>query len=201
MSSITFEASYKQYNLYTGGKNTKGFYISILDKIHLIFNDALANFAKPTIAHIIIDNPKNYRINQVLSRIIANEANIRGIDVPKFHYISVIEKRRRNSNFHQHLAIVIDNADYYYYEVIMLKLRRHSNTGKSTLAKRKHDSRPDFIDPETGEIKKKGSAYLHYLRKETFDAFQRISYIAKVETKISPKFSSSRIINPESSID
>jgi hypothetical protein len=201
MSSITFEDCYKQYSLYNGSKNEKGFYLSILDKIDCIFNDALANFAKPTIAHIIIDNPKNYRINQVLSRIIANEANIRGIDIPNFYYISVIERRRKNSNFHQHLAIILDKADYYFFELIKLKLRRFSNSGKVTLAKRKHDSRPDYIDPETGEIKKQGSAYLHNLRKETFDAFQRISYIAKVETKITPKFSSSRILSHQSSID
>lgn len=201
MSSITFEDCYNQYNLYDGGKSEKGFYLSILDKIDCIFNDALKNFAKPTIAHIIIDNPKNYRINQVLTRIIANEANIRGIDIPKFHYISVMERKRKNSNFHQHLAILIDKADYYYFELIKLKLRRFSNSGKVTLAKRKHDSRPDYIDPETGEIKKQGSAYLHNLRKETFDAFQRISYIAKVETKITPKFSGSRMLSHQSSTD
>jgi hypothetical protein len=193
MKAITFEQSFNQYTLYNGSKNAKGFYLPILKKIDLIFNDALVNFSRPLIGHIIIDSSKNYRINQVLNRIIAHEATIRGIPCPKYHYISVTERRRNKSNFHQHITLIIDGGDYHYFEVIKLKLRRFSETSKTRLAKRKHDSRPDYTDPETGEIRKKGSAYLHNLRNETFDAFQRISYIAKVETKISPSFSSSRI--------
>lgn len=192
MSSITFEDNYKHYNLYKGTKNSKGFYLSILHKISLIFDDALANFERPSIGHIIVDKSKDYRINQVLTRVIAKEARARGIEVPKFHYISVTERRRNDSNFHQHLAILIEKGDYHYFEVIMLALRKYSLTAKVTLAKRKHDTRPDYLDPITGKIRKKGSAYIHNLRTETFDAFERISYIAKVETKLSSLFSSSR---------
>lgn len=193
MSSITFEASYKQYTLYSHGKNSKGFYLPILDKLYALFNDSLVNFTRPTIAHIIIDNPKDYRIHQVLTRIITDESKIRKINTPKFHYLSVIERKRKNSKFHQHIAIILEKANYYFFEIIMLKLRKYSNSGKTTLAKRKYANRPDYIDTETGEIKKAGPAHYHYLTTETFDAFQRISYMAKVETKLSPKFSSSRL--------
>jgi hypothetical protein len=195
MNDITLANSYKQYDLYNGAKNSKGFYLSILQKIDLIFHDALMNFNIPVIGHIIVDSSKDYRINQVLSRILINEAKTRGIEVPKFHYISVTERRRNDKNFHQHLAIIIDKGDHDFFKVIQLHLRRFSRTSKVKLAKRKHENRPDYIDPETGEIRKCGSAYLHNLKKETFDAFQRISYIAKVETKLSPKFSSSRLAN------
>lgn len=88
---------------------------------------------------------------------------------------------------------MLDKGDYDFYKRIGLELRRFSSNSKVKLAKRKHDTRPEYIDEDTGEIKKRGSAYLHNLRKETFDAFQRLSYIAKVETKLSPKFSSSRL--------
>ncbi|MGV0986246.1 MAG: hypothetical protein ACOYB2_16990 [Limnohabitans sp.] len=193
MADITFSHSYKHYSLYSGKKNSKGFYTSILQKIDLIFNDALKNFTIPTVGHIIIDNPKNFRVTQALTRIISDEAEVRGIAPPKFHYISVIERRKNDKNFHQHLAIFIDNGNYEYFKVIQLALRRLSLTSKAKLVKRKHDTRPDFIDKSTGEIRKGGSVYFHNLRKETFDAFERISYIAKVETKLSPKFSSSRL--------
>jgi hypothetical protein len=193
MADITFSQTYKDFNLYSGSKKSKGFYSAILDKIDLIFNDALNNFTIPVVGHIIIDRPKDFRINQVLSRIISNEAKIRGLTTPKFHYISVIERRKNDKNFHQHLAIFVDNANHDYFKVIQLALRRLSHTSKATLAKRKHDTRPEFIVQSTGEIRKFGSAYFHNLRRETFDAFERISYIAKVETKISPKFSSSRL--------
>ncbi len=185
--------SYKQYSLYNGSKKSKGFYVSILDKIYLIFNDSLVNFNKPVMGHIIVDSSKTYRINQVLTRIIENESKLRNIEPPKFHYISVTELRKNDENFHQHLAIILDHGNYEFFKVIQLQLRRFSRTSKVRLAKRKHENRPEYIDKITGEIRKNGSAYLHNLRTETFDAFQRISYIAKVETKISPKFSSSRI--------
>lgn len=193
MAEITFSQSYEHYNLYSGSKNSKGFYTAILHKINLIFNDALQNFNVPVVGHIVIDNPKNYRINQVLSRIITSEANTRGIEIPKFHYISVIERRKNDKNFHQHLAIFIDNGNYEFFKVIQLALRKFSYTSKVKLMKRKHENRPEYIDKLTGEIRKLGSMYHHNLRRETFDAFERISYIAKVETKISPKFSSSRL--------
>lgn len=194
MAEITFSQSYEHYNLYSGSKNSKGFYTSILHKISLIFNDSLENFTVPVVGHIIIDSPKSYRINQVLSRIIACEAKIRGVVIPKFHYISVIERRKNNKNFHQHLAIFIDNGNYEFFKVIQLALRKFSYTSKVRLAKRKHGTRPEVIDKLTGEIRKVGPMYHHNLRRETFDAFERISYIAKVETKISPKFSSSRLL-------
>lgn len=193
MNNITLANSYKQYDLYNGTKNSKGFYVSILQKIDLIFLDALKNFNNPVVGHIIVGSSKDYRINQALSRIIANEAKTRGVDVPKFHYISVTERRRNDKNFHQHLAIIIDKGDHDFFKVIQLHLRRFSGTSNVKLAKRKHENRPDYIDPKTGEIRKAGSAYLHNLKRETFDAFKRISYIAKVETKLSPKFSSSRL--------
>jgi hypothetical protein len=194
MAEITFSQSYKHYNLYSGSKNSKGFYTAILHKIDLIFGDALENFTIPVVGHIIIDSPKAYRINQVLSRIITNEANIRGIQMPKFHYISVIERRKNDKNFHQHLAIFLDNGNYEFFKVIQLALRKFSNTSKVRLAKRKYESRLESIDKLTGEIRKVGPQYHHNLRRETFDAFERISYIAKVETKITPKFCSSRLI-------
>lgn len=193
MTDITFSQTFKHFSLYSGSKKSKGFYTAILQKIDLIFNDALKNFTNPVVGHIIIDSPKDYRINQALIRIISNEAKVRGTVIPKFHYISVIERRKNDKNFHQHLAIFIDNGNYEFFKVIQLALRRFSNTSKVKLAKRKHNTRPDFIDKLTGEIRKCGSIYLHSIRKETFDAFERISYIAKVETKISPKFSSSRL--------
>jgi len=145
------------------------------------------------VGHIIIDYPINFRINQSIKRIIEAEAKIRKIEPPKFHYISVFERKRKGAHFHQHLIIILDRGDYHFYEKIRSELRRFSSTSKSTLAKRKHNTRPTYIDNDTGEIKTIGSAYLHYLSWETSDAFQRISYIAKVETKLSPKFSSSRI--------
>jgi hypothetical protein len=194
MAEITFSESYGHYNLYNGSKKSKGFYTSILHKINLIFNDALENFTIPVVGHIIIDSPKNYRINQVISRIIACEASTRGISIPKFHYISVIERRKNDKHFHQHLAIFLDNGNYEFFKVIQLALRKFSYTSKARLVKRKHENRPEFIDKLTGEIRKVGSTYHHNLRRETFDAFERISYIAKVETKISPKFSSSRLL-------
>jgi hypothetical protein len=193
MAEITFSQSYEHYSLYSGSKKSKGFYLAILHKINLIFNDALQNFNVPVVGHIVIDNPKNYRINQVLSRIITSEANTRGVKIPKFHYISVIERRKNDKNFHQHLALFIDNGNYEFFKVIQLALRKLSYTSKVKLMKRKHENRPEYIDKVTGEIRKLGSMYHHNLRRETFDAFERISYIAKVETKISPKFSSSRI--------
>lgn len=194
MRNITFLDSFKQYSLYTGSKNDKGFYTSILQKIDLIVNDALAHFDIPMVGHFIIDYPIEYRINQSIKRIISSEAKIRNIERPKFHYISVVERKRRDAHFHQHLIIVLDRGDYHFYEKIRSELRRFSSTSKVTLAKRKHDTRPEYIDEDTGEIKKRGSAYIHNLRRETFDAFQRISYIAKVETKLSPDFSSSRLL-------
>lgn len=193
MAEITFSQSYEHYNLYSGIKNSKGFYTAILHKINLIFNDSLENFTIPVVGHIIIDSPKSFRINQVVSRIISCEAKIRGIAIPKFHYISVIERRKNDKNFHQHLAIFIDNGNYEFFKVIQLALRKFSHTSKVRLIKRKHENRPEFIDKLTGEIRKAGSMYHHNLRRETFDAFERISYIAKVETKVSPKFSSSRL--------
>jgi len=193
MADITFSQSYKHYNLYSGSKNSNGFYSAILHKIDLIFNDALENFTIPVVGHIIIDNPKVYRINQALSRIISNEANIRGMAIPKFHYISVIERRKNDKNLHQHLAIFLDNGNYEFFKVIQLSLRKFSYTSKARLIKRRHKNRPESIDKLTGEIRKIGPMYHHNLRRETFDAFERISYIAKVETKISPKFSSSRL--------
>jgi len=193
MNKITLTESFKHYSLYNGPKNSKGFYTSILEKIDLIFNEALDDFNIPVVGHIIIDSSKSYRINQVLSRIISSEAKARGINSPKFHYISVTERRKNEKNFHQHIAIILDRGDYEFFKLIQFNLRRFSHTSKVKLAKRKHETRPEYIDQKTGEIRKHGSAYLHNLRKETFDAFQRISYIAKVETKISPKFSSSRL--------
>lgn len=197
MGSITFAESYKHYTLYNGTKNSKGFYTDILQKIDLIINNALENFDIPYAGHIIVDSSKDYRINQVLKRIVENEAKVRGIDVPKFHYISVTERKRNDKNFHQHLAIILDKGNYEFFKVIQLELRRFSCTSKVKLAKRKHDTRPEYIDQATGEIRKNGSSYLHNLRRETFDAFQRLSYIAKVETKISPKFSSSRLLKTQ----
>ena len=196
MSNITFSNKFNQYNLYTGSKNIKGFYTAILHKIDLIINDSLENFEIPVSGHIIIDKSNDYRINQVLSRIIAAEARTRGIETPKFHYISVTERRRNDQHFHQHLALIIDKGDYEYFKVIQFELRRYSRTAKVKLIKRKHDTRPEYIDLATGEVRKTGSLYLHNLRKETFDAFERISYIAKVETKTSPSFSSSRLFGP-----
>lgn len=193
MRNITYSNSFNQYSLYNGKKNEKGFYISILQKIDLIINHALVNFKIPMVGHFIIEQPIDYRINQSVKRIISDEAKIRKIEIPKFFYISVIERKRRDAKFHQHLIIMLDKGDYDFYKRIGLELRRFSSNSKVKLAKRKHDTRPEYIDEDTGEIKKRGSAYLHNLRKETFDAFQRLSYIAKVETKLSPKFSSSRL--------
>lgn len=147
------------------------------------------------VGHFIIEQPIDYRINQSIKRIISDEAKIRKIDVPKFYYISVIERKRKDAKFHQHLIIVLDKGDYKFYDKISLELRRFSSNSKVVLAKRKHSTRPIKIDNDTGEVKTMGSAYLHNLRWETPDAFQRMSYIAKVETKLSPKFSSSRLKN------
>ncbi len=193
MSNITFSESFNQYSLYNGSQNVKGFYTAILQKIDLIINDALAIFSIPMVGHFIIEQPINYRINQSIKRIISDEAKIRGINAPKFYYISAIERKRNDAKFHQHLIIILDKGDYHFYEKIRSELRGFSFNSKVILAKRKHDTRPDYIDQETGEVKKGGSAYIHNLRRETFDAFQRLSYIAKVETKLSPKFSSSRL--------
>ena len=73
MSNITYSDSFKQYSLYNGKKNEKGFYLSILEKIDLIVDDALVNFEVPMVAHFIIEQPINYRINQSVKRIISNE--------------------------------------------------------------------------------------------------------------------------------
>lgn len=195
MSNITHSDSFKHYALYSGTKNEKGFYIPILQKIDLIFDDALVHFSIPMVAHFIVDDPIDYRVNQSISRIISTEAKKRRIEAPKFYYISVIERRRKNSHFHQHLMVVLDKGDYYFFTEIRSQLRRFSRTATVRFARRKDDSRPEYIDQETGEVKKDGSIYYHNLRRETFDAFQRLSYIAKVETKLSPKFSSSRLTN------
>ena len=195
MSNITYSDSFKQYSLYNGKKNEKGFYLSILEKIDLIVDDALVNFEVPMVAHFIIEQPINYRINQSVKRIISNEAKIRNIDTPKFYYISVIERKRKGALVHQHLIIVLDKGDYDFYKKISFELRKFSSNSKVKLAKRKYSDRPISIDNDTGEIRMMGSAYFHNLRWETPDAFQRLSYIAKVETKLSPKFSSSRLTN------
>lgn len=193
MSNITFSDSFKQYSLYDGKKDKKGFYISILQKIDLIVNAALTSFKIPMAGHFIIEQPINFRINQSVKRIISDEAKTRNIDTPKFYYLSVIERKRKDAKIHQHLILVLDKGDYDFYKKISYELRRFSSNSKVKLAKRKHSDRPTSIDNDTGEIKTMGSAYLHYLSWETADAFQRLSYIAKVETKLSPKFSSSRL--------
>lgn len=193
MSNIILSDSYKQYSLYNGKKSKKGFYLPILEKIDLIVNDALANFITPTVGHCIIDYPIDFRINQSIKRIIKAEAKIRKIELPKFHYVSVKERKRKDAHIHQHLLIFLDKGDFHFYEKIALELRRFSFTAKVKLAKRKHSTRPIKINNDTGEIRTMGSAYFHYLCSETSDAFQRLSYVAKVETKLSPKFSSSRL--------
>lgn len=201
MENIIHGDFYNQYELYRGSKNRKGFYLSILKSIYLMFNYALANLSTPIAGHIVIDNVKDYRISQVLKRIISNKSKIINIKPPEFLYISVAERKRSARNSHQHLIIIIDKGDFDLFKAIAFELCKYSRSSKAKLIRRKHSDRPDYINPVTGEVRKSGSAYLHNLRRETFDAFTRISYIAKVETKLSPAFSTSRILKDSTLID
>ncbi len=208
-STITFSNTFRGLKAYSKEKSAKGLYVNVVEKVFQILKHGLHNYQKPRAAHLVIDSPKLETIKslpQDLERfLLQRNKPVDAQSKPNFVYLYVVEKRPRSKKEHLHLLVVADGLDALDLRLLSERLVKFSSTRKVKIQQRRFDCLPLAICENTGEIRlnrrgeyaRKGSVYFHDLRWEFEDAFERLTYFAKVLTKPEYAFlSCSRYIDP-----
>lgn len=190
--NITTESTYKGLSVSKSSKGNAGFYEDHLTTIHKLFQQGTKAFTKPMAAHLIIDAPVDGALD-ALCRELERWAKGEGSADTRPFYFACLETRPRNKQRHLHLLVVFQSTKDCTYSLKTLRnrLTKLAKNQQVKLAKRRGESLPNYVDPETGEIKlsefgkprKVGSIYFHNLTIEFKDAFERFSYLAKVFSK------------------
>lgn len=204
---VTKEPDFRGLKVYCQRKNEKGFFVEILEATVKLLDYASKNWDRPQLFHLCISAPKDCTLKRLSSELRRwsrqrDKANRRHVDTPVL-YLAAIETRPRKKQRHLHLAVFTTGNSVFDVYALKQRLRKFSETDTEVaLYQRRFDCLALALDESTGEIKltkrgdfaRQGSMYYHDLRKEYDDAFQRISYLAKVYSKsASPEWSSSLV--------
>lgn len=195
-TEITQAKHYRGLELNDTSKGKDGYYISHLENIYSSMAEATLNLANPLASHFVIDSPKAKAINS-LSQELNRWKNERLNTSEAVRYFTCLETRPRSKQKHLHILVIyqkpINNEGFLSTSLNLLteRLSKLSKTNSATLCKRMTSARSMIIDPEFGVIKvneegsitRLGSPYYHNLATEFNDAFERFSYLAKVQTK------------------
>lgn len=194
--------SYKGRKLYEGKKAGNGFYKGILDSLYNLLAYSLLEMKNPKALHFVISDPIDLgNISKYLERWRIRRVEFNQ-ELSSVKYFGTVEVRPRNKEKHLHLCIVADSIGYDDMSNLRERLQRFSSNSKCKLQRRDRNCLPIEIDPNTGEIlidtytndyKRKGNTWCHRLRLEFDDAFQRLSYFCKVQTKAEPNYICSRL--------
>lgn len=193
---ITQLKHYRGLELNDTNKGKDGYYVKHLENIYSSMVEATVHLANPLASHFVIDNPKAKAIkalNQELNR----WKNERLDPSEAVRYFTCLETLSRNKQKHLHVLVIyqkpINNEGFLSTSLNLLteRLSRLSHTCSATLCKRINSAKKLIIDSGSGEIKvnkegsiiRLGSSYYHNLVTEFNDAFKRLSYLAKVQTK------------------
>jgi len=177
--SIIHSREYRGYNLNPTKKGFKGFYQEILDDLLRLFSEAKSTFTIPRVAHFIIENPKDniFDLLQIyIKRWLKARDKARERESTNFKYLAAIEIKPTLKETHVHLCIIFDDlttGELYKLEDYLYKLTKDAKEDNAKLFYRKR--RPDEINT---------SKHWHCINTNEFDAFTRISYLAKVFSKI-----------------
>lgn len=190
--NITSESTYKGLGVSKSSKGIAGFYEDHLATIYKLLQQGSQAFTKPRAAHLIIDAPVDGALD-ALCRELERWAKGEGSTDTRPLYFACLETRPRNKQRHLHLIVIFQSTKDCTYSLKTLRnrLSKLAKNQQVTLARRRGENLPNYVDSETGEIKvnefgkprKMGSVYFHNLAIEFKDAFERFSYLAKVFSK------------------
>jgi len=224
--AVTREATktttYRGLLLNTSTKGSLGFYSQHLQTIYSLMLTARTRMNRPLVSHLVIDAPALNALNEISrelkrwykKRYGSGKADTES-DIKKVSYFACLETRPRNQREHLHVMVIFDSLPNNSTSLAILseRLSKLSKTKDCKIQYRKSEARPLNVDQETGEIRtntngglsRLGSTQYHNLITELLDAFERFSYLAKVQTKDSKQvkglnYSHSRIINSKPAI-